>query len=135
MKRNRLYLIVIIACFFGTLYLLYQINNFSNSDTFSVCPIKTVTGYPCPSCGTTRAIVFLSKGNIVSSIQQNPFGLIVGLCMLVLPFWIGYDVLKKKATFYQFYLKAEAEIRKPKIALILILLVILNWIWNLYKHL
>lgn len=135
MKRNRLYLIVIIACFFGTLYLLYQINNFSNSDTFSVCPIKTVTGYPCPSCGTTRAIVFLSKGNIVSSIQQNPFGLIVGLCMLVLPFWIGYDVLKKKATFYQFYLKAEAVIRKPKIALILILLVILNWIWNLYKHL
>lgn len=135
MKRNRLYLIVIIACFFGTLYLLYQINNFSNSDTFSVCPIKTVTGYPCPSCATTRAIVFLSKGNIVSSIQQNPFGLIVGLCMLVLPFWIGYDVLKKKATFYQFYLKAEAEIRKPKIALILILLVILNWIWNLYKHL
>lgn len=134
MKKSRLYLIVIIACFFGTLYLLYQINNSSNSDTFSVCPIKAVTGYPCPSCGTTRAVVFLSKGNIVSSIQQNPFGLIVGFCMLILPFWIGYDVLKKKATFYQFYIKTEAIIRKPKVALVLILIVILNWIWNLYKH-
>lgn len=97
--------------------------------------IKSITGYPCPSCGTTRAIVFLSKGEVIQSIQQNPFGLVVGLLMVVLPFWITFDIIKKKDTFHQFYLKIETIIRRPKVVLVLILLVILNWIWNLYKHL
>jgi hypothetical protein len=134
MTRNRLYVIILIACFFGTLYFLYH-STLANSTDLSVCLIKNVTGYPCPSCGTTRAMMLLSKGALLESLQQNPFGILVAFSMLILPFWIVYDVLKKTDTFYQFYLKAEAEIRKPKIALILILLVILNWIWNLYKHL
>lgn len=134
MTRNRLYLISIIACFFGTLYLIYHLYS-TATETPNVCLIKNVTGYPCPSCGTTRAIVLLSKGAVLQSLQQNPFGIIVALCMFILPFWIGFDVLKKKATFYDFYIKIESVIRKPKVAVILILLVILNWIWNLYKHL
>ena len=134
MKRNKLYLLVIIACFIGALYLSYHLTT-ATADTQTVCFIKTVTGYPCPSCGTTRAIVFFSKGEIMASVQQNPFGLVVGFCMLFLPFWIGYDVVFVKATFYQFYLKIESVLRKPKVAVPLIVLVILNWIWNLYKHL
>lgn len=135
MSKNKLYSIILIACFFGALYLLYQIYYSTSADTFSVCLIKNVTGYPCPSCGTTRSVVLLSRGEIISSVLQNPFGIIVSLCMVVLPFWIALDILKKKSTFYQFYLKTETIIRKPKVALVLILLVILNWIWNLYKHL
>ena len=134
MKRNKLYFIVIIACFIGSLYLLYQLTA-TTADTHTVCLIKKATGYPCPSCGTTRAIVFLTKGEFIASVQENPFGLLVGFWMLFLPFWIGYDVVFKKATFYQFYLKTESVLRKPKVAVPLIFLVILNWIWNLYKHL
>ncbi|MGV9004729.1 DUF2752 domain-containing protein [Flavobacterium sp.] len=133
MIRNRLYLLVIVACFIGTLYLLYQVNS-ATVQTPSVCLIKNATGYPCPSCGTTRAVVLLSKGKVAQSIQQNPFGLLVGLCMLVLPLWIGFDALKNKSTFHDFYLKTESVVRRPKVALLLVLLVILNWIWNLYKH-
>ena len=134
MSRNRLYSIILIACFFGILYFLYS-SFFTNPQTPHVCLIKNVTGYPCPSCGTTRAVILLSKGELLQSAQQNPFGIIVGICMLVLPFWIVLDLMKKESTFYTFYLKTETVIRKPKIALALILLVILNWIWNLYKHL
>lgn len=134
MTRNRLYVVAVIACFFGTLYFLYHLI-YASIQLPSVCLIKNLTGFPCPSCGTTKAVEYLSKGQIVKSINQNPFGLIVGFCMLVIPFWIGYDLIGKKATFYQFYLKTESITRKPKIAIVLILLVILNWIWNLYKHL
>ena len=134
MTRNRLYVVILIACFFGTLYFLYHLF-YADLQTPSVCIIKNVTGYPCPSCGTTRAVELLSKGEIAHSIQQNPIGILVGFCMLVFPFWIGYDVLKNKASFHQFYIKTENLLRKPTIALPLILLVILNWIWNLYKHL
>jgi hypothetical protein len=134
MKRNRLYIIIFIACFFGSIYFFYQLYS-ATENTQSLCLIKNVTGYPCPSCGTTRATILLSKGALLESLYQNPFGIIVALCILILPFWIIFDLLKKTDTFYRFYLKTETIIRKPKVAILLILLVILNWIWNLYKHL
>ena len=41
------------------------------------------------------------------------------------------DFFLKKETFYFWYKKAEGTIRKPWLASILIVLVLLNWIWNM----
>jgi hypothetical protein len=134
MTRNRLYSLLTIACFIGFIYLFYTIKA-SNAATFSVCIFKSATGFACPSCGTTRALSLLLMGEFLKSIFYNPFGLLVGFIMTVCPAWIVLDVLRKKDTLYQFYKKSETVLRKPKIALPLLLLVLLNWIWNLYKHL
>jgi hypothetical protein len=45
------------------------------------------------------------------------------------------DIVLKRDTFFKAYKKAEVTIRKPWLAMILIILVLLNWIWNIYKHL
>ncbi len=50
-----------------------------------ICPIRLATGYPCPFCGTTRAICALSQGHLRSSLLYNPFGLIVFFAFL---FWV-----------------------------------------------
>ncbi|WP_445453198.1 DUF2752 domain-containing protein [Flavobacterium sp. 25HG05S-40] len=134
MTRNKLYSIVLIACFAGFIYLFYSIHHLRN-ETFRVCIIKNVTGYPCPSCGTTRAVSFFLEGNFVASLLLNPFGILVAIMMFVFPVWILTDLLFKKDHFYRAYKKTEAIIRKPWLATILILLVLLNWIWNLYKQL
>jgi hypothetical protein len=55
--------------------------------------------------------------------------------MILFPFWILMDVVLKKDTFLKAYKKSEVIIRKPKTAIVLILLVLLNWIWNIYKQL
>jgi hypothetical protein len=94
-----------------------------------------VTGYPCPSCGTTRAVILLLEGKTIESIFLNPFGILVAIIMTIFPIWILMDIFLKKETFYFWYKKTETTIRKPWLALILILLVLLNWIWNIYKHL
>ena len=122
---------LLIACFVGFMYLFYSFQ----SEAFHVCLIKNVTGYPCPSCGTTRAVALLLKGKITESVLMNPFGILVAILMTVCPIWVLTDVVFKKETFYSEYKKAEAIIRKPWIATILMLLVLLNWIWNIYKHL
>ena len=67
MSKNKLYLIVIIACFSGYLYLIFT-NNYSEDGQISVCTIKNATGYPCPSCGTTRAVQALYKGDLIGVI-------------------------------------------------------------------
>jgi hypothetical protein len=55
--------------------------------------------------------------------------------MTVFPLWVLTDVILKKDSFFKTYTKTESFIRKPWIAAILILLVMLNWIWNIYKQL
>ena len=70
-----------------------------------------------------------------SSILLNPLGLIVSGIMMVCPLWIAFDYFAKKQTFYDFYLKSEAVLRTKKVAIPLIILVLLNWIWNIYKQL
>lgn len=125
---------MLIACLAGFIYLFYNIHTLE-SQTFRVCIIKNVTGYPCPSCGTTRAVTLLLEGKIIESFLLNPFGIVVAIVMTIFPFWVLIDIIFKKESFLNGYKKAEVTIRKPWLALILILLVLLNWIWNIYKHL
>lgn len=134
MTRNKLYSLLLIASFAGFIYLFYQIN-VVQKELVHVCLIKNMTGFPCPSCGTTRAVTLFLQGKIIESIALNPFGIVVALLMTVVPFWILIDVIFKKECFYFWYKKTEETIRKPWLAIILILLVLLNWIWNIYKHL
>jgi hypothetical protein len=134
MTKNKLYTIVFIACFFGLAYLFYKIN-YSESSHLKFCIIKNATGYPCPSCGTTRAVQLFLQGNFGASLQMNPFGIIVAILMVISPIWILFDVITKKETFYFWYKKTEEIIRTKWIAITLIFLVLLNWIWNIYKGL
>jgi hypothetical protein len=134
MTKNKLYLIVLIACFSGYLYLIFT-NNYSENGQVSVCMIKNATGFACPSCGTTRAVQALYKVDFIGSLEFNPFGIIVSFAMLVLPFWVVFDLVTKRQTFYKAYNKMESILKQKKVAIPLIILVILNWIWNIYKEL
>ena len=134
MSKNKLYLVILIACLIGFLYLFYSINH-SESSHLSVCIIKNAIGYPCPSCGTTRAVKILLKGDFISSLQMNPFGIIVAILMVVLPIWIVLDLITQKETFFTYYKKTEILLRTRWLAVFLIVLVILNWIWNIKKGL
>lgn len=137
MKKNKLYNLVLTACFLGyswLFFLKFFANSSSNID-LTACLFKRITTIPCPSCGTTRAIQEIVQGNILSSLVINPFGVIVALIMLCCPLWIIYDYFTKKETFYNFYLTTESIIRTKIVAISLIFLVLLNWIWNIYKQL
>jgi hypothetical protein len=102
---------------------------------FRVCIIKNATGFPCPSCGTTRAVALLLKGQLIESVLVNPFGILVAIIMIIFPIWVLMDVVLKNETFLKVYKKSEVIIRKPWLAIVLLFLVLLNWIWNIYKHL
>jgi hypothetical protein len=40
-----------------------------------LCTIRSVTGYPCPGCGLTRAIVWAAHGEFRASLASHPLGL------------------------------------------------------------
>ncbi len=50
------------------------------------CPLRTWTGRPCPTCGLTRSVESLLKGNWQEAVNFHPFGpllLVLGLVSLV----------------------------------------------------
>jgi hypothetical protein len=60
-------------------------------------------------------------------------GLIVAAIMLLVPFWIAFDMIFKKDTLFRFYKKAEKIFQKRWVAIPAIMLIIGNWIWNIIK--
>ena len=55
--------------------------------------------------------------------------------MLVAPLWILADTIMNKNTLFDLFQKIETLLKRPIIAIPLILLVIINWIWNITKGL
>ena len=46
----------------------------SHNVGLTVCTLKAVTGYPCPSCGTTRSASALIAGRWQEGLYANPLG-------------------------------------------------------------
>ena len=44
-----------------------------------LCPLRTLTGIPCPLCGMTRAATSLAAGDLGASLAYNPFLLVVAV--------------------------------------------------------
>ena len=51
------------------------------------CPLRALTGVPCPMCGMTTAATGLAAGDLDAALTANPFVLVLAgltLCMAVL---------------------------------------------------
>ena len=136
MSRNKLYAILAAACAAGYAWLtINYTKNISDKPDIGVCLFKKATGIACPSCGSTRSVREVINGDIAGAFLFNPFGILIIIVLIVSPVWIVYDLITRNDSLHRFYLKAEAIIRRKWFAIPAIALVLLNWIWNIYKGL
>jgi hypothetical protein len=47
------------------------------------CPLRAITGLPCPLCGMTRACVAAVHGHLATSLAFNPAGVLVIVATVV----------------------------------------------------
>jgi hypothetical protein len=132
MARNRLYLILALACLAGYSWLFFALHHQGNP--FTLCFIKAITGIPCPSCGTTRSIICLARGDVYGAVKMNPLGLVSAAIMLLVPLGLLYDLIFGKSLVLRAFNWAIETVRRKWTAIILIALVAANWIWNICKH-
>lgn len=137
MKATAFYTLAIVITLAGYswLGLHYIVGVEEMNSRASICVIKSVSGYPCPSCGSTRAVTSLAGGQIVRAFQWNPFGFIIVLVLLILPPWLIADGFRKSTSLYLVYQKSESYLRKRAVFIPLIIITLLNWAWNIYKGL
>ncbi len=136
MNKKGLYLIITLGLIAGYSWLAYiLLRETPKHHSMPVCFFKNITGVPCPSCGNTRSVLTLIKGNFTDAVLINPLGLIIAFILLIFPFWLLYDTVYKKDTLYKSYLNFEKIVKNKYIATVLIVLLIANWIWNIQKGL
>lgn len=132
-SRNRLYSLILIGCLVAYFLLFWSIR--WPEKAVSVCLFKQITALPCPSCGSTRAIVSLVNGFFFQALMINPLGIILAALLIVFPLWVFFDFLFTKQSLFLCYKQANSKIRNPRILFPFLFLITVNWIWNITKHL
>ncbi len=100
----------------------------------TVCPFRIMTGIPCPSCGTTEAIIHITKGEILKAIATNPLVIVASIMLLVFPLWVSIDLIQKRNSFLSIYIKIEKTLKIRAIAVIAILIILTIWALNIYRY-
>lgn len=136
MNKLRLYSLIVSICAAGYIWLAISFKStVAGSKDTGLCLFKKITHIPCPSCGSTRLVLLLAKGDIRESLFLNPMGILLAIIMITLPLWILYDLIKRKESLYNFYNRSEFFLKRRWVAVPAILLLLINWIWNIYKGL
>jgi len=135
LTRNRLHLFLSLACLagYGWLALISRLKPEEVGVDYDVCLIRHFTHIPCPSCGSTRSVLALMQGDLAGGLYWNPLGFLIFAVLVILPFWIGYDLLFKRETLFKFYGLFENTLRRKWVAIPAIALILLNWAWNIWK--
>jgi hypothetical protein len=123
-----------LGCLSAYLWIAFNFNTNFKQAKYPVCLFKFVTKYPCPSCGSTRSAIQLFHGNFLNAVLLNPLGIISAALIILLPSLIIYDFIFKKKIFYTTYSWLINLIQKKPVAILLVVLILLNWIWNIKKN-
>jgi hypothetical protein len=93
-----------------------------------VCGFRRATGWPCPSCGATRAFLALAHGRWAEGIAHNPFfaGVFLSL-LLFIPYAAWVVFLRKPRLRASFSGRRDAWFWGAVLALILLI----NWLYLL----
>lgn len=83
----------------------------------TLCPLKRLTGIPCPSCGTTRACLLLLGGHPRAAFAMQPFALVAIPLLLLVAF------VPRART------RAAALWKHPAIKILALLLLLADWLY------
>ena len=67
----------------------------------SLCPLKMLSGFPCPGCGITKSMVYFYEGDIYKSLYYHILGpFVIVFCILTIAV-LSTELITKKEYFNQ----------------------------------
>lgn len=132
---NKLYWMLLILSAAGYAWIGFNLFYASyGAHDIAVCLFKNATGLPCPSCGTTRALLYLLNGELLQSLSINPLGVLAAAVLIIVPPWVAADTLASRKSLAAALVWTERQIKTRRaISVPLAVLVLSNWGWNIIK--
>jgi hypothetical protein len=83
-------LVILAALLWGTMVVAaLAISRLTGQDVYT-CPFRRITGYPCATCGGTRAAERLFRGDLFGAVTLNPLATAIVIATpLLLLWWIA----------------------------------------------
>jgi len=78
--------------------LFFNHNNHLETDQ-SLCPLKMLTGFPCPGCGITKSLVYFYEGDLQKSLYYHILGPLVIVFCVVTIVVLTTELITKKEYF------------------------------------
>jgi len=135
MTARKLYRFLALLCLAGYAWIGYCYHTGHIHTGVRFCLFKNITGLPCPSCGVTRSVFYLLQGAWKEALLQNPLGIPALLFLCIAPVWLLADLAARRQSLFRQYSRAEAFLKRKPAAILAILLIASNWIWNISKEL
>lgn len=107
----------------------------SQKISLSICALKNISGYPCVTCGSTRAVLLFFKGDFAAAFLMNPIGFAAALFLVIGPFWMAKDLWTKNFTLYAFCRKSTASLDNKWVLTTVVICLLALWYWNIQKGL
>jgi len=90
------------------------------------CAFKGLWGVPCPTCGSTRAVVHLSHGEIAAALAMNP---VVALVIVFAVIFFFYSLIALMFDLRKIgFIMTEREKNTVRITAVLLLLAQWGWL-------
>jgi len=99
-----------------------------------VCPIRSVTGMPCPACGTTRGLVHLLHGEPWQAVASNPNVLLVAPAALVFTLSLVVGWLCRKPFAQQIYAQVQQVLSRKRVFAAFVAWELCVWAFLLFRH-
>ena len=133
MTRRGFYTLAVAGCVGGWAWVALAWHTQSQG-LWGGCLLKMLLHMPCPSCGSTRAIVSLLQGDVVGALRLNPLGLVLATLLAVLPVWLAADGLRHRDSLHRLFLRMDEALRRRRVLAAFALLVLANWAWVLANY-
>lgn len=124
-----IFILICIGVFYVSLISFFELNKLK----INSCLLKSITGFPCVTCGTTRAFYLVLNGEIYKSLLMNPLGLVVFIGSVSFIFLLFFDYFVGSKILNNLIEKVKTLRLNNRIIILLFLLLLLNWIWNVIK--
>ncbi len=72
----------------------------TSANSLVLCPLRAVTGIPCPSCGLTRSLAHLERGHWAEALKFHPFSPLIFVLALALFFLLVLELATHKAIIF-----------------------------------
>jgi hypothetical protein len=77
---------------------LFNQSNHLESDQ-SLCPLKMLSGFPCPGCGITKSLVYCYEGDVQKSLYYHILGpFVIAFCIATIAV-LSTELITKKEYF------------------------------------
>lgn len=95
------------------------------------CLFLAYTGFPCVTCGSTRAMIEFLRGDFLGAFRWNPLAFIAFCGVIVFDLYAGIVLVGRTA---RLRIVDLSSVQKKVIRITIIGMLVLNWVYLLAHH-